>query len=116
MYAKYINEKLGYDKNFVVIDSDDALTVIKKIMKDMNLSPQYYNAKNIRNKISSAKNELMDLQSFANLEYDKNIVKVYEKYLEKLKLNNSVDFDDLLLKPVEIFKKRKDGFYKSKIR
>ena len=101
-------EKLGYDKNFVVIDSDDALTVIKKIMKDMNLSPQYYNAKNIRNKISSAKNELMDLQSFANLEYDKNIVKVYEKYLEKLKLNNSVDFDDLLLKPVEIFKKRKD--------
>ncbi len=97
-------EKLGYDKNFVVIDSDDALTVIKKIMKDMNLSPQYYNAKNIRNKISSAKNELMDLQSFANLEYDKNIVKVYEKYLEKLKLNNSVDFDDLLILPIKLFR------------
>ena len=97
-------EKLGYDKNFVIIDSDDALTVIKKIMKDMNLSPQYYNAKNIRNKISSAKNELMDLQSFANLEYDKNIVKVYEKYLEKLKLNNSVDFDDLLILPIRLFR------------
>ena len=97
-------EKLGYDKNFVVIDSDDALTVIKKIMKDMNLSPQYYNAKNIRNKISSAKKELMDLQSFANLEYDKNIVKVYEKYLEKLKLNNSVDFDDLLILPIRLFR------------
>lgn len=97
-------EKLGYDKNFVVIDSDDALTVIKKIMKDMNLSPQYYNAKNIRNKISSAKNELMDLQSFANLEYDKNIVKIYEKYLEKLKLNNSVDFDDLLILPIRLFR------------
>ena len=97
-------EKLGYDKNFVVIDSDDALTVIKKIMKDMNLSPQYYNAKNIRNKISSAKNELMDLQSFANLEYDKNIVKIYEKYLEKLKLNNSVDFDDLLILPIKLFR------------
>ena len=97
-------DKLGYDKNFVVIDSDDALTVIKKIMKDMNLSSQYYNAKNIRNKISSAKNELMDLQSFANLEYDKNIVKVYEKYLEKLKLNNSVDFDDLLILPIKLFR------------
>ena len=97
-------EKLGYDKNFVVIDSDDALTVIKKIMKDMNLSPQYYNAKNIRNKISSAKNELMNLQSFANLEYDKNVVKVYEKYLEKLKLNNSVDFDDLLILPIRLFR------------
>lgn len=97
-------EKLGYDKNFVVIDSDDALTVIKKIMKDMNLSPQYYNAKNIRNKISSAKNELIDLQSFAFLEYDKNIVKIYEKYLEKLKLNNSVDFDDLLILPIRLFR------------
>ena len=73
-------------------------------MKDMNLSPQYYNAKNIRNKISSAKNELMDLQSFANLEYDKNIVKIYEKYLEKLKLNNSVDFDDLLILPIRLFR------------
>ena len=62
----------------------------------MNLSPQYYNAKNIRNKISSAKNELMDLQSFANLEYDKNIVKIYEKYLEKLKLNkNTISYAEL---------------------
>jgi len=97
-------DKLGYEKNFVIIDSDDALTVIKKIMKDMNLSPQYYNAKNIRNKISSAKNELMDVTSFANLEYDKQIVKVYEKYLEKLKLNNSVDFDDLLILPIKLFR------------
>ena len=97
-------DKLGYDKNFVIIDSDDALTVIKKIMKDMNMSPQYYNAKNIRNKISSAKNELMDVTSFANLEYDKQIVKVYEKYIEKLKLNNSVDFDDLLILPIKLFR------------
>ncbi len=97
-------EKLGYDKNFIIIDSDDALTVVKKIMKDMNMSPQYYNAKNIRNKISSAKNELMDVVSFSNMEYDKQIVKVYEKYLEKLKLNNSVDFDDLLILPIKLFR------------
>lgn len=97
-------EKLGYDKNFVIIDSDDALTVIKKIMKDMNLSNQYYNAKNIRNKISSAKNELMDVVSFSRVEFDKNVVKVYEKYLEKLKMNNSVDFDDLLILPIKLFR------------
>lgn len=97
-------DKLGYDKNFVIIDSDDALTVIKKIMKDMNLSPQYYNAKSIRNKISSAKNELMDINSFSNLEFDKNIVRVYEKYIEKLKVNNSVDFDDLLILPIKLFR------------
>ena len=97
-------DKLGYEKNFVIIDSDDALTVIKKIMKDLNMSPTYYNAKNIRNKISSAKNELMDVNSFSNLEYDKQIVKVYEKYIEKLKINNSVDFDDLLILPIKLFK------------
>ena len=97
-------DKLGYSKNFVIIDSDDVLTVIKKIMKDMNLSTQYYNAKNIRNKISSAKNELMDINSFSKLEYDKNVVKVYEKYIEKLKINNSVDFDDLLILPIKLFR------------
>ena len=73
-------------------------------MKDLNMSPAYYNAKNIRNKISSAKNELMDVNSFANLEYDKQIVKVYEKYIEKLKINNSVDFDALLILPIKLFK------------
>ena len=47
---------LGYDKNFTILDSDDTLTVVKKIIKEMNLTPQFYNAKAIRNKISSAKN------------------------------------------------------------
>ena len=95
---------LGYDRNFTVLDSDDTLTVVKKIMKDMNLSPQYYNARNIRNKISSAKNELVSVSEFSKLEYDEQIVKVYEKYLRKLKDNNSVDFDDLLILPIKLFK------------
>ena len=49
-------EFLGYDRNFIILDSDDTLTVVKKIIKDMGLNPQYYNAREIRNKISSAKN------------------------------------------------------------
>ena len=97
-------EKLNYDKNFTIIDSDDALTIIKKIMKDMNMSSAYYNAREIRNKISSAKNELMDVDNFARLEYDHKVVEVYEKYLQKLKNNNSVDFDDLLILPIKLFK------------
>lgn len=101
-------EKLGYEKNFIIIDSDDALVVIKKIIKDLNLNPQNYNAKSIRNKISSAKNELIDINSFANLEYDKNIVEIYERYIEKLKQNNSVDFDDLLVLPIKLFQKNTD--------
>ena len=51
-------EKLGYKSNFTILDSDDTLTVIKKIIKDMNLDVKAYNPKAIKNKISSAKNEL----------------------------------------------------------
>ena len=97
-------EILGYQKNFVILDSDDTLTVVKKIMKDMNMNPKFYNAKMIRNKISSAKNELISVKKFADLEYDKQIVKVYEKYQEKLRINNSVDFDDLLVLPIRLFR------------
>ena len=53
--------KLGYKSNFVILDSDDTLTVVKKIMKEMNLNPKFYNARDIRNNISSAKNELMSV-------------------------------------------------------
>ena len=94
---------LGYDKNFIILDSDDTLTVVKKIMKEHNMSPQYYNARNIRNKISSAKNELMSPSDFARLEFDKQIVMVYEEYNKILKRGNSVDFDDLLLLPIKLF-------------
>ena len=53
-------EKLGYKSNFTILDSDDTLTVIKKIIKDMDLDVKIYNPKAIRNKISSSKNELID--------------------------------------------------------
>ena len=100
--------KLGYKSNFVILDSDDTLTVVKKIMKEMNLNPKFYNARDIRNKISSAKNELMSVSEFAKLEFDQNIVKVFEKYNKKLVINNSVDFDDLLLLPIKLFKEYPD--------
>ena len=93
---------LGYDKNFTILDSDDTLTVVKKIIKEMNLNPQFYNAKAIRNKISSAKNELMSVSEFSHVEFDKDIVKIFEKYNSILKTNNSVDFDDLLVLPIQL--------------
>jgi len=98
-------EKLGYDKNFVIIDSDDSLTIIKKIMKELNLDPKYYNAKNIRSKISSARNELLSVSEYKKQEFDNNIIRIYSRYLEKLKLSNSIDFDDLLVLPIELFKR-----------
>ena len=93
---------LGYDKNFTILDSDDTLTVVKRIIKEMNLNPQFYNAKAIRNKISSAKNELMSVSEFSHVEFDKDIVRIFEKYNSILKNNNSVDFDDLLVLPIQL--------------
>ena len=104
-------EKLGFKSNFTIIDSDDSLSTIKRILKDMNLDPKFYNPKTIRNKISSAKNELMgpdELDKFSNSEIDEVTVKVYEEYQKKLKVNNSLDFDDLLMFPIILFKENKE--------
>ena len=104
-------EILGYDKNFVIMDSDDSLTVVKKILKDANYDPKIYNPKAIRNKISSCKNEMMTpdiYDKYAVSDYEKVIKEVYEKYERKLHMNNSVDFDDLLLLPIQLFKKNPD--------
>ena len=95
---------LGYERNFTIIDSDDALTIIKKIMKDLNMNKEYYNPREIRNKISSAKNEMMDIDKFSKIEFDHKIVEVYKIYQKKLKQGNSVDFDDLLILPIKLFK------------
>ena len=102
---------LGYDKNFVIMDSDDSLTVVKKIIKDMGYDPKIYNPRAIRNKISSCKNEMMSPEAYERLavsDYEKVVKEVYEKYNLKLQRNNSVDFDDLLLLPIELFKKHPD--------
>lgn len=98
---------LGYDHNFTILDSDDVLTLIKKIIKDMNLDPKEYNPKGIRNQISGAKNQLMDAEEYskyANNSYEEIVVDVYRKYEKKLKLNNSFDFDDLLMMPLKLFR------------
>ena len=95
---------LGYESNFTIIDSDDVLTIIKKIMKDLNLSKDYYNPRELRNKISSAKNEMMGVDAFSKVEFDHNVVEVYKRYINKLKNGNSVDFDDLLVLPIKLFK------------
>ena len=104
-------ERLGYDRNFVIMDSDDSLTVVKKILKDMGYDPKVYNPRAIRNKISSCKNEMMSptqYERYAVSDYEKVIKDVYQKYEEKLYKNNSVDFDDLLLLPIKLFKEYPD--------
>ena len=101
-------EYLGYDKNFVILDSDDSLTVIKRILKEMNLDSKTYIPNAIRNKISSCKNEFIspsEYEKYALSDFDKVVLSVYRKYEDTLKKNNSVDFDDLLILPIKLFKK-----------
>ena len=101
-------EKAGYKANFTILDSDDSLTLIKKILKDLNLDAKVYNPKAIRNQISGAKNSLLsakEYERYANTEFEQIVLKVYEKYEERLIVNNSLDFDDLLMLPIKVFRK-----------
>ena len=85
-------ELLGYDRNFVIMDSDDSLTVIKRILKSMDLDPKQYNPTAIKNKISGAKNELMtveEYQKYANTDFEEKVVEVYRRYEQKLKIKNT---------------------------
>ncbi len=104
-------DALGYNKNFVIMDSDDSLTLVKKIMKDLGYDSKRVSPYMIRNKISSNKNELVspeEYKKFVFSEEEDIVYKVYRKYEEMLKNNNSVDFDDLLLLPIKLFKNNSD--------
>ena len=111
---RIIRENCGYlnlPSNFSIIDSDDVLTVIKKILKDMNLDTKQYSPSYIRNRISFIKNQMlsdMDLDKFFNTPIDKIVVDVYYKYNERLIASAAVDFDDLLLMPVRLFEHNKE--------
>lgn len=99
-------ENLGYQSNFTILDSDDSLSVIKKIMKEMNLDPKAYNPKAIKSSISSAKNELVgpdDYSRYVGNNFEKIVDSIYKKYHEKLITNNALDFDDLLILPIKLF-------------
>lgn len=104
-------EKLNYQSNFTILDSEDVLTLIKKIMKEKGIDDKAFNPRAIRNAISSAKNELIDAKSYekyALTEFEKKVYEVYLNYEKRLKLGNSLDFDDLLMLPIILFKNNPD--------
>lgn len=101
-------ELLGYGKNFTIMDSDDSLSVVKKIVKEMDLDPKFYNPKVIKNKISSAKNEMIDealYGKYTHMEFERIVQEIYIRYQKILKTNNCIDFDDLLILPIKLFDK-----------
>lgn len=97
---------LNLDNNFTILDSDDVTSIIRKLLKDSGYDPKQYSPSYIKNRISFIKNEMLndsEIDNFFITPPEKVAKEIYYKYLEKLRINNSVDFDDLLRLPVELF-------------
>ncbi len=101
-------DRIGYDNSFTIYDSDDQKTVIKGIVKRLNLDPKVYKERALLGVISSAKNELETVSRFeqeAAGDYTASIyARVYREYQETLQVNNALDFDDIIVKTVELFR------------
>jgi len=103
---------LGYKENFSILDEDDSTNVIKDIMKDLNLDPRYINPNEVKNYISKAKMNLIDANNFSFGDYFEEVVaKIYKKYEHTLKENNALDFDDLIMLTIKLFKENPQVLY-----
>ncbi|TSB45611.1 DNA helicase PcrA [Alkalicoccobacillus porphyridii] len=100
-------DRIGYSRSFSILDSTDQLSVIKQILKKQNIDPKKFDAKSILASISSAKNELQKPTDFATKAtgpFQEVASDVYTEYQKRLKQNNALDFDDLIMKSIELFK------------
>lgn len=102
---RYI-DKIGYDRNFTIYDSDDQKSVVKEVCKKLNIDTKVYKERALMSAISSAKDELVtpeELMLRAGGDFAKNrIAQVYKEYQKTLRGNNALDFDDLIMKTVEL--------------
>ena len=101
-------DNLGYDNNFTIYDTDDQKTVMKGVCKRLNIDTKTYKERNLLASISSAKDDLIDVREYevkAVGDFYKQIVaKTYREYQETLKKSNALDFDDIIVKTVELLK------------
>ena len=104
---RYI-DRLGYDNHFTIYDTDDQKGIMKEVCKKLQIDTKMLKERTIMSAISSAKDELIDPQEYEMLNgFDYNggkIAKAYREYQATLKKNNALDFDDLIMKTVELFK------------
>ena len=98
-------DRLGYEKTFVIYDDQDQQTLLKKIVKELNLNDKVYSARLLSNKISDAKNHSDDPAQFLRDAYEpRQVQDAFCSYQKQLKKNNALDFDDLLLLTLELLK------------
>ena len=101
-------DTLGFRRSFLIYDEEDSLSAIKHVMDTLEIDKKQYNPKAIKNFISGAKNELItpkQYQKYAESYFGEIVQKVFAEYQKDLKMANALDFDDLIMKTVELFKK-----------
>ena len=101
-------DKMGYSKDFNIFDAQDQLALMKKVLKELQIDPERFKPKSILDAISRAKNELMTEREFAQQSgslYEEMVAKIYSAYQKKLKENNALDFDDILMVMVKLLQK-----------
>ena len=99
-------DRLGYDRNFSIFDTDDSKSLIRQSMAELNISVESVPVNTVQSLISRAKNSFILPGEFHKNAADYNQQKaseIYALYSKKLKENNALDFDDLLIKPIELF-------------
>lgn len=115
-------DRLGYDTNFTIYDTDDQKTLMKDVCKMLQIDTKVYKERMFLGEISSAKNELVTPEEYelnAAGDYVKGkVAKVYKEYEKQLRDNNALDFDDLLLKTVQLFQTQADvlDYYQERFR
>ena len=105
-------DRLGYDTNFTIYDTDDQKTLMKDVCKLVQIDTKVYKERNLLAAISAAKNEMISAQEYVlNAQGDfgkEKIARVYEEYEKQMHANNALDFDDLLVKTVQLFQTQPD--------
>ena len=103
---------LGYSRDFVIYDTADTKTVMKECLRELDIDEKSFPVRNVLSIISNAKNDLMDAATFENVyksDYRMSIIaKIYYRYQTKLRKNNAVDFDDIILNTVKILSENPD--------
>lgn len=118
---RYI-DYLGYDRRFTIYDTDDQKTLMKNICKELNIDTKKYRERTFLNAISSAKDELKTPEQYADEiakeHRDKIFGTVYKRYQKYLKKNNALDFDDLIMLTVQLFRENEEvlSFYQERFR
>ena len=117
-------DRIGFDKDFTIYDTDDAKRVIKDIVKDLNLEEKTFSPKSVLGVISSAKDQYLSPEEFAQQHPPESewklsrIAKVYAAYEKKLRSANALDFDDIIFHTVTLFRQEPDvlAYYQDKFR